>query len=146
MIVLLRKIDKFAPSQKPYWFDAKSLRPFSSTSHKVNAMWVGRKNGLTVVTLGTYSLHTHARFRSLDMPYDADALITHADTRYGGDWLYRWDGLRFQENPTAPIRPLTDLIRVRRSLETILIGLPESMSEPGWLGPYYRTSTEQEEN
>lgn len=131
-IMLLRPADgRFAPSRNPYWFDLDSV----DDENTVGAVWVGRKNRRTTITLGTYHLFParldwREGFNALE-PLDK---IARADTRYGGNWKYRFDGVRHLTEPTAD-QDHEQAIRDR--LEHWHAGLPASLDD--WSGPFCPT-------
>jgi len=132
-VTRLQRIDKFAPSQNPYWFDPSAVR-IDGTMHRVPVMWFSRRNGRTVVTLGTYSLFSH-RKQSASTPHE---VIENADTRYGGDWTFRWDGHWLQDNSSAPSFVTT---ADRTHAQALLDACLNTSSGPrGWLGPYYKVA------
>jgi len=141
----LRKIDKFTPSQNPYWFNAADVLAGTRKTTHVRVVWASRKSGRTVVTQGTYMLFPRGHRSAFPDPaVGAPAIVEAADTRYGGEWTYRWDGQRFQENPTAPVKSPDELIEIRENLDRILIGLPKSLNDDtAWIGPYYKTEVDR---
>lgn len=141
MTSALRKIDKFTPSQNPYWFRIGDVLATDDRRRDVRVMWASRKGGRTVVTQGAYGLFPFGHGASFPVPdAGAEAVIEAADTRYGGEWLYRWDGQRFQENPTAPIATPDELAAIRENLDRILNDLPGALNDDAdWIGPFYKT-------
>lgn len=136
-INLLRHRERFAPSKNPYWFDTDTLKMDGDRSATIEAIWFGRKAGCTVVTSGTYRLfpfHTQGRLTG-----SVQEMIQTADTRYGGHWLYRWDGTTFQRNPLAPLHALVDLMSIQSRLDEVLTSAPEPFpGQRNWIGPYYK--------
>lgn len=130
------------PSQNPYWFDADDV--LAGARH-ARVVWASRKNGRTVVTTGTYSLFPYGHRAEFPSPAGgARSILEAADTRYGGEWEYRWDGQRFQENPTAPVKAPDELAAIRENLDHILSGLPETINEHAdWIGPFYKTEVDR---
>ncbi|KMV17621.1 hypothetical protein ACT17_15170 [Mycolicibacterium conceptionense] len=145
MSTALRKIDKFTPSQNPYWFNTGDVLAGTSDTTHVRVMWVSRKGGRTVVTQGTYMLFPFGHLAVFpDRAAGAEAIIGAADTRYGGEWEYRWDGQRFQENPTAPVKAPDELAVIRENLDRILNDLPGALNErAAWIGPFYKTEVDR---
>lgn len=79
----LVKIDKFAPSQRPYALHRETFRVDQHGCARVEAVWAGRKNGVTTTTVGSL------------WDYGPKTLVEFVDTidmRYGGTWIAQWDG------------------------------------------------------
>lgn len=127
----LQAVEKIAPSQNPYWFDETSFGWSSPTSAKAKAVWLSRKDGKTVATLGEYTMF----LRSVNTTITATPqnIILMADTRYGGSWLWRWDGERFLANPQAPYTTLEEQIEIREWLDGFRT---EHVLPENWLGPF----------
>lgn len=131
---------RLAPSSNPYafrlsdWERSYLGRDGSLFSVTVPAIWLGRKNGVTTVTYGTYRFYADARL-SLSESDTIDDLAAKADTRYGGDWEGKLIGDVFLLEPTHPV-PLEDQPRVVEFLRGILAD-PENLPA-GWAGWYRR--------
>lgn len=139
-LVLLRPFDKFAPSQNPYWFARGTL-----DGERIDAVWAGRKDGRTTLTLGTYHLWpARANWRDGFDRLDVLDRIALTDTRYGGNWNYRFDGVRHLTEPMAAGTDRDHEQQVRDWLERMLAGLPDSLAADGWVGPFYRTEVEMD--
>ncbi|NIL77645.1 hypothetical protein [Rhodococcus sp. B10] len=122
----LTKRDKFTPSRTPYAF-----APATFDGERVDALWASRKHGETVVTLGSYRLFS---FTDRDAS-DFDSLLSVADTRYGGNWMFRWDGTTLLHNPEFK-SAFGGWQSVTEKLDAVLRGFPEVPVD--WDGWYYR--------
>lgn len=135
----LRKIDKFAASQNPYWFDLSSIQHGNLGGANIDAIWFGRKKGLTTVTFGTYSLY----FPKSEKNAPVSHLIEIADTRYGGSWMYQWDGESFLREPMSPLSTPADLAEVQTRLDNLLADTPDPFPVGStWDGPYYKAKVD----
>ena len=122
----LTKREKFTPSRTPYAF-----APATFDGHRVEAIWASRKHGETVVTLGSYRLFS---FKERGLT-DYAELLPVADTRYGGEWKWVWDGVSLLVNPTH-LLTTAGIGRVSEKLDGILSEFP---AVPDcWDGWYYR--------
>lgn len=127
---LVRKYT-LAPSQRPYAVNFPTFKLDKPGSGSVEVIWVGRKRGVTTVTLGQLHLFSfREKFETLD-----DALA-HADMRYGGMWMYQWDGERLNVEPTHALNPDEHAL-MAISLGYIADHLP-ALPEGPWDGWYYR--------
>ncbi|WP_032368566.1 hypothetical protein [Rhodococcoides fascians] len=122
----LTKQEKFTPSRTPYAF-----APETFDGRRVEAIWASRKRGETVVTLGSYRLFS---FKERGLTKYAD-LLPVADTRYGGEWRWTWDGVSLLVNPSHALTP-EGVERVSRKLDGILFDFP--FVPDFWDGWYYR--------
>lgn len=138
-LVLLRRQDKWAPSQNPYWFRLDKIIP-DGIFFRVPAVWAGRKHGQLVVTSGTYTVFPHPRLADLADPNRPETLVETADTRYGGEWQSSWDGERLLINPRFQV-PADDLGTIRDTLDLLLGQLP-NLDPVVWSGPWYRTKVQ----
>ncbi|MFF7411596.1 hypothetical protein [Streptomyces lydicus] len=95
--------DRFLISRKPYAVDLDSLRLGTQErrdgshfySGRIDAVWFRRRRGITVACIGQLW-----DFQD-DKPTTArDFLERHADGRYGGDCIGRWDGESYWGNVT----------------------------------------------
>lgn len=130
-----RKIEKFSPSQKPYFFNIAEYMQ-RGIMWEVEAIWFSRKNKRNAVSLGMFSLSPESAIQYSTMT----EMLEHADTRYGGNAQYRWDGEVFWGSPTAPLVNPVDLAPVQLQLDTILNTPWQQLTTvlPGtWIGPYY---------
>ena len=79
----LVRLDKFAPSKRPYALRRESFETTDWGYASVEAVWPGRKNGRTTASFG--HLGTHG-------PRSFDEFIEKIDMRYGGTSYAKWDG------------------------------------------------------
>jgi hypothetical protein len=120
----LVKLDKFAPSQRPYAFLRESFQIDQRGRATVEAIWPGRKSGVTTASfgqLGGYRLST------------LDDLIENIDMRYGGYSIGKWDGERLI---TDQSRSMSYCNSLAEQLDMVLQAFP-AVPE-GWEGWYYR--------
>lgn len=122
----LERRDKFSPSQTPYAFQRNLYeihKPHERTAWAY-AIWAGRKNGLTTVSIGW--LHGRAA-------PTVDEFIDTVDMRYGGSYEGKWDGASLITERAIPENRRQALVRV---LTPILDGFPALPDRfDGW---YYR--------
>jgi hypothetical protein len=125
----------FAPSKKPYAIDLNSFQAtnksyarsdgttYPYTTASIDAVWVGRKNGLTYVTSGHLSTGGSgcATLREF---------LDNFDPRYGGQAEARWDGTSMW----APEMAWVDTVAEQARLDIILKNL--DAVPPGFDGWY----------
>lgn len=139
----LKRIEKLALSQNPYWFDVNSYgSPTEDRSFAVcRAYWFGRKNGRNTVTYGSYAFFPRRTdIKPSDSIYDQ---IDAADPLHGPHWTYRWDGVKVLVNSANTW--ITDL-ETQLEWEKVFHELLDRIEDPdfdydigvGWIGPYYK--------
>lgn len=119
---------KLAPSSNPYAFRRDSAEYDTLTRNDgtildpssviFDAMWLGRKNGVTTVTIGRYTVWTHGQDK-LSRDDDLTTLLSKADTRYGGSWAAKYDGAHLLVEPTYQYTP-QDQIELIEHLRGVL--------------------------
>lgn len=138
---LRRVTGKPAPSSNPYAFrlgeiefsdlqrrDGSWLKPSGGV---VPALWLGRKNGQTTVSLGTLSIFSESWSNPLSYDDSPEELLAKADMRYGGSWRQKLVGDTLWMNPNHMLS-VEDQIEVTAYLRSVLDD-PESLPE-GWTG------------
>lgn len=131
---------KLAPSTSPYAFritglrftdlkrnDGTWVRPFSAI---LPAMWLGRKDGETTITLGTYTVFADG-VAKLSREDSLEDLLAKADTRYGGTWHQKLDGESLLMEPAHRLS-VGDQTKTISFLQGVLDD-PETLPS-GWLG------------
>lgn len=108
-----------APSARPYALNPETFR-LGGASHTIEALWLGRKDGKTRVSLGTLRLYAlgNQRPKTLEDYFDV------ADPRYGGDPLYIWNGSSLWTDPSVPWSPSYH-DKIVSKLDDVLNWLPE---------------------
>lgn len=119
-----------APSARPYALNPDTFQ-LGGASHTIEAIWLGRKNGRTRVSLGKLRLFAKAadgpRPRTLEDYYDV------ADSRYGGEPRHIWDGTSLWTDPSVPWDPNYHR-KIVDKLDDVLNWLPEVPSGyVGWM-------------
>lgn len=137
---------KLAPSSNPYAFRLDSAEYETLTRHDgvvidpsqiiFDAIWLGRKNGVTTVTIGRYTVWTHGQDR-LSRDDDLTTLLSKTDTRYGGSWTAKFDGDVLLMEPTH-ILPIPEQVALVEQLRGVLDD-PEHLPA-GWSGWYRKAS------
>lgn len=137
---LRRVTGRLAPSANPYAFrfdeiefedlqrrDGSWIRPHRGL---VPALWLGRKNGETTVSIGTFSVYAEGR-EELSRDDSIDELLAKADTRYGGSWHQKLVGDTLWMNPNHMLA-VKDQIEITAHLRAVLAD-PENLPS-GWTG------------
>lgn len=120
----------FAPSQNPYAVDPESWD--RQTGH-IDAIWAGRKNGVTTITAGTLKIWApRTDINALALP----EALAQADTRYGGDWELKWDGEELLVNPVVVVKP-QEYLQWSYDLDSFLERFPAIPD--GYSGWWYRS-------
>ena len=138
---------KLAPSSNPYAFRTASAQTESLTRNDgsvidlfrvtYDAIWLGRKNGVTTVTIGSYSVYADGQ-EELSRDDDLTALLAKADTRYGGSWAAKYDGETLLVEPTHPLTP-QEQMKLIEQLSGVLQD-PESLP-PQWIGWFKKVAS-----
>lgn len=102
----LIKAPSAAPSRRPYAID-----PATFDGRAVQAIWLGRKNGATTISIGTLRFWWQP-----GMPDEPtlEECIANCDPRYGGDCRARWDGKHLWVNPSFPLDPAAQVARAEQ--------------------------------
>lgn len=120
----LARLDKFAPSKRPYALKRESFRVNIHGCAKVEAVWAGRKSGCTTASVG--ELWDYG-------PKTFDEFVATIDMRYGGTSFAKWDGDTLI-TPSGVTQKLHS--RYVEMLDAALNGFPAVPD--GYEGWYYR--------
>lgn len=121
-----------APSRRPYAIDRDSFRKVEDQAYprfEIDAIWLGRKNGATTISMGTLGLWWHNRPANPSL----DECIAKCDSRYGGDPFAVWNGTHLWVDPRRPMT-LRDQGSWAQLLDEILSQVP--VVPTGWDGWY----------
>lgn len=108
---MIRRV-AYAPSKKPYALNLGSFRVGGDGFARLDALWVGRKDRRTYVSLG--------ELRDYGVASLEEFLATF-DPRYGGDCRARWNGI----NLWAPGLPALEYAQTVAQLDAALTLLPD---------------------
>lgn len=136
----LVRIPNPSPSKTPYALETASYKPSRHDGPMyVNAIWLGRKNGVTTLSSGTLTLSTFSPNTTAQQRQALTLTETLAiyDPRYGGDAHLRWDGEYLWVNPAFPIpffQQQTHVEKLDKILRPLLAGRYEELPEgyDGW--------------
>lgn len=102
----MRYEPRYVASHRPYAVDLSTLRVTDYGAHRIEALWFRRRKGMLAAVIGEIWDHqTPAPATAIDF------LHGHADGRYGGRGLARWDG----ETLWAPNQPY-ELAQARQKI------------------------------
>ena len=117
-----------APSKRPYAFDLTTLSWDPTYGWSCEAIWLGRKNGVTRLSYGVVRFWWPFREADChDAGLDWATLRTHCDERHGGTpWFIAGTDGSFWSSPAAgaPTLPLDEQRQMRSKLLNMLNQLP----------------------